>query len=95
MKLSHDQVHHIAELAKLELSDAEVALFSEQLSDMLDHFQMLNALDTDDIPPTAQAIRQRNVMRDDVVRPSLSPHQVLANAPKRQDDHFSVKPILD
>ena len=95
MKLDRDQVLHIAELAKLALTDEETELFAEQLSEILASFEVLARLDTDAIPPTAQAIYMRNVTRADEVQCSLAPEQALANAPQRQDDHFRVKPILD
>jgi aspartyl-tRNA(Asn)/glutamyl-tRNA(Gln) amidotransferase subunit C len=95
MKLDREQVLHIAELAKLSLTEQETELFAEQLSEILAYAERLNCLDTDAIPPTAQAIHMRNVIRPDVVRPSLTPDQVLANAPQRQDDYFEVKPILE
>ena len=95
MKLSRDQVLHIAELAKLALTDEETALFAEQLSDILEYAEMLNELDTEAISPTAQAIYMRNVTRPDEVCPSLTPEEALANAPQRQDGYFKVKPILE
>jgi aspartyl-tRNA(Asn)/glutamyl-tRNA(Gln) amidotransferase subunit C len=95
VKLSREQVLHIAELAKLGITEEETECFAEQLSEILDYAEMLNRLDTDAIPPTAQAIVQRNVTRPDQVRPSLTPSEVLANAPHRQGDYFRVKPILD
>ena len=95
MKLSREQVLHIAELAKLGITEEETELFAEQLSEILDYAEILNRLDTDAISPTAQAIHICNVTRPDKVRPSLTPEQALANAPQRQGDHFKVKPILD
>ena len=95
MKLSREQVLHIAELAKLGISEEETELFAEQLSAILDYAEMLNRLDTEAIPPTAQAIDRRNVTRPDEVFPSLTPDEVLANAPQRQDGYFKVKPILE
>jgi len=94
LKLSREQVLHIAELARLGLSDEETDLFAEQLSDILGYIEKLNRLATDDIHPTAQTIRMRNVTRADEVSPSLAPDEALANAPKRRDDAL-VKPILD
>lgn len=93
--LSRETVLHIAELAKLELSERETALFAEQLSEILDYAGRLNELDTDSIPPTAQTIYQRNALRADEPRPSLDPQQALANAPDREDDLFRVRQILD
>lgn len=95
MKLNRDQVLHIAELARLGTSEEEVEMFAEQLSEILDAMEKLNCLDTNAIPPTAQAIYQRNVTRPDEVRPSLTPDEALANAPHRYDNYFQVKPILE
>ena len=94
MKLTRVDVQHVAELAKLELSDKEVELFAEQLSAILGYAEMLNRLNTDDISPTAHVIDQKNVMRPDEPRPSMSTEDVLANAPAREDDYFSVQEVL-
>jgi len=95
MKLSHEEVRHIAELAKLGITDEEVEQFSEQLSAILEYAEMINRLDTDAIPPTAQVIELRNVMRDDESRPSSPVEEILANAPRRGDDRFQVQAILE
>lgn len=95
MALTREQVLHIAELAKLGLSEEEVDRFTEQLSEILAYAERLNALDTEAISPMAQAIIQRNVTRSDVIQPSLPVEEVLANAPQRQDHFFRVKPILE
>jgi aspartyl-tRNA(Asn)/glutamyl-tRNA(Gln) amidotransferase subunit C len=95
MKLTRDEVLHIAELIKLTLTEEETELFAEQLSEILSYAHKLNQLDTAAISPTAQAIYQRNVARADVAHPSLSPEEALANAPQRQDSFFRVKPILE
>ena len=95
MKLSREQVRHIAELAKLGITEEEAELFAGQLSEILEYAQMLNQLDTSAIPPTAQAIPMRSVTRRDEVQPSLSPDKILANAPQRQGNCFKVKLILD
>jgi len=95
VKLAREQVLHIAELAKLGITEAETDLFAEQLSDILEYVEMLNRLDTEAIPPTAQAIHMLNVTRPDRVEPSLTPDEVLANAPRRKDNLFEVKAILE
>ncbi|MBM3130157.1 MAG: Asp-tRNA(Asn)/Glu-tRNA(Gln) amidotransferase subunit GatC [Chloroflexi bacterium] len=96
MTLTRVQVQHIAELAKLKLSDDEVDRMTQQLSAILDHAARLQELDTDDIPPTASVVPLQNVMRDDQVVSSLPREQVLANAPDRSEDgaFFRVKAIL-
>jgi aspartyl-tRNA(Asn)/glutamyl-tRNA(Gln) amidotransferase subunit C len=95
MKLSRKEVLHIAELAKLGITEEETEQFTEQLSEILDYFDMLNRLDTAAIPPTAQAIYMRNVTRPDEVEPSLSPEEALENAPEREGNFFQVRPILE
>ncbi|MBM3189023.1 MAG: Asp-tRNA(Asn)/Glu-tRNA(Gln) amidotransferase subunit GatC [Chloroflexi bacterium] len=95
MKLDREQVMHIAELAQVSLTDEEAELFTEQLSEILDYFGVLGRLDTSAIPPTAQAIERRNVLREDQVRPSLHRDEALANAPQRDGHHFKVKAIFE
>ena len=95
MALTREEVDHIAELAKLSLTDAEKARFQEQLSDILDYAQRLQALDTDAIPPTATVLPLRSVFRDDVIAPSTPTAALLANAPKATSDSFEVQAVLD
>jgi aspartyl-tRNA(Asn)/glutamyl-tRNA(Gln) amidotransferase subunit C len=96
MKLSREEVLHIALLARLGLTETEVNRLSEQLSNILENFEVLQQVDTTDIPPTAQAIPLQNVMRrDDEVTPSLPQSQILANAPRRQENFFRVKAVLE
>lgn len=95
MSLTRAEVQHIAELAKLRLTEAEETLYQEQLSDILDYMQRLNTLDTEAIPPTASVLPLRSVMRDDVARPSLPVDDILANAPARAGDAFEVRVILE
>jgi aspartyl-tRNA(Asn)/glutamyl-tRNA(Gln) amidotransferase subunit C len=95
MSLTRIEVQHIAELAKLQLTDGEEALYQEQLSDILDYMQRLNTLDTEAIPPTASVLPLRSVMRADVARPSLPVDDILANAPARAGDAFEVRVILE
>ena len=95
MKLSLVQVEHIAELARLALSDEEKARYQEQLSTILEYAERLQALDTSAIPPTATVLPLRNVMRADLAHPSMSREDVLANAPQVEADSFRVQAILD
>jgi aspartyl-tRNA(Asn)/glutamyl-tRNA(Gln) amidotransferase subunit C len=95
MKISREEVLHIARLARVALTEAEIDRYSEQLSNLLDHFEVLQQVDTTGIPPTAQSIDLRSVMREDAVRPSLPPDDVMANAPHREEDSFRVKPVLE
>ncbi|HEX2033877.1 MAG TPA: Asp-tRNA(Asn)/Glu-tRNA(Gln) amidotransferase subunit GatC [Chloroflexota bacterium] len=95
MGLTPEDVDHVAALARLGISDAERQRFAEQLSSILEHFEALRALDTEAISPTAQVLPLQNVMRADVVAPSLDVDQVLANAPRRQDGYFRVQAVLE
>jgi aspartyl-tRNA(Asn)/glutamyl-tRNA(Gln) amidotransferase subunit C len=95
MSLTLDEVEHIAELARLHLTEAERALFRDQLSAILDYAAILQKVDTSAIPPTATVLPLRNVMREDLVAPSMSVEDVLANAPDADDGQFRVKAILD
>ena len=95
MKLTREEVLHIARLARLGLTEEEIGRLSEQLSNLLEHFQVLQQVDTEGVPPTAQSVSLQNVMRDDVIEPSLPPEDVLANAPRREEDSFRVRPVLE
>ena len=95
MKLSREQVLHIAELAKLGINEQETEMFAEQLSDILEYAEMLNKIDTSAIAPTAQVIQVSNVTRPDTVSESLSVDQALANVPDRFGDYTRVKAIFE
>ncbi|PKO21523.1 MAG: Asp-tRNA(Asn)/Glu-tRNA(Gln) amidotransferase GatCAB subunit C [Chloroflexi bacterium HGW-Chloroflexi-1] len=95
MSLTIAEVEHIAELAKLGLTDAEKALYREQLSAILDYAATLQAVDTSAIPPTATGLPLRNVMREDAVRPSMPREDVLANAPDASEGYFRVRAVFE
>ena len=95
MKLSREEVLHIARLARLGLTEAELEKFREQLSNILENFEILRQVDTTDVPPTAQSIALHNVMREDEITPSLPPSDILANAPRREGDCFRVRAVLE
>jgi aspartyl-tRNA(Asn)/glutamyl-tRNA(Gln) amidotransferase subunit C len=88
-------VRHIALLARLDLSDEEVAQFSKELSAIVDYVDQLNELNTEDVPPTAHVLPIHNVLRDDEPQPSPGPEAVLANAPDKHDTFFRVPKVLD
>ncbi|MEA2026882.1 MAG: Asp-tRNA(Asn)/Glu-tRNA(Gln) amidotransferase subunit GatC [Chloroflexota bacterium] len=92
--LSRRDVEHVAHLARLGLSDAEVTLLEGQLNHILEQFAVLSELDTDAIEPTARVIELESILRDDVVRPSFEVDEALANAPERSGDHFRVPAVL-
>jgi len=93
--LSADDIRHIALLARLKLSDEEVRTFADQLDDILEHFTALQKVDTAGVEPTAHSVGGKNVTRPDVARPSLSPEEVVANAPQAEANMFVVPQIVE
>lgn len=95
MRLSREEVRHVAELAKLGLCEEDVERFREQLSNILEHVEILQELDTTTVEPTAHVTGLQNVMRDDVVTECLTRAAVLSNAPDQEDGFFKVPPVLE
>lgn len=95
MALTIEEVEHIAELARLKLSDDEKKRYREQLSAILDYAGRLQQLNTADIPPTSSVLPERSVLRPDEPRPGLTPEELLQNAPEAEDDQFRVPPVLE
>lgn len=95
MSLSQIDVEKIAHLARLDLTEAEIAQFQEQLSAILDYAEKLNELDLEGVPPTAHAISRQNVFREDKAEPALPLEAVLYNAPKQANNQFVVQAVLD
>ncbi len=95
MALTRDDILHLALLARLSLTEDEVARLSTDLSAILDHFTALSEVDTEAVQPTAHALPLVNVMRDDEVEPSLPRSAVLANAPAQEDGMFRVRAVLE
>ncbi len=93
-KITSNQVRHVANLARLRVSDEEVQTFTNQLEGLLEHFSAISAIDTKGVQPTSHPIAINNVFRKDVPTPSLSQEQVLSNAPSSEDNRFSVPQIL-
>ncbi len=95
MKLTLEEVEHIAELARLRLSEEEKARYGEQLSDILEYAARLQAVDTSGISPTSSVLPARSVLRSDEPRPGLSLQDALRNAPDTEKDQFRVPPVLE
>ena len=95
MKLSREEVEHIALLARLGLSEEERERFREQLSHILENFEVLQQVDTTDVPPTAQSIDLQNVVSADEVSPSFPQSQILANAPQQEAGCLKVRAVLE
>ncbi|MEJ0073551.1 MAG: Asp-tRNA(Asn)/Glu-tRNA(Gln) amidotransferase subunit GatC [Candidatus Saccharibacteria bacterium] len=94
-KLSRDDVLHLAQLARISLSDAEVDEFSEELSAILQYVEQLSSVDVADLKPTNQVTGLTNVMRDDVVKDyGYAPQDLLKNVPTVQDNQLKVKRMI-
>ena len=92
--LTRAQVEHVAGLARLALTDAEIASLTDELGAILDHAAQVSALDIADVPPTSHPLPLVNVFRADVARPGLDRDEVLACAPEVEDGRFRVPRIL-
>jgi aspartyl-tRNA(Asn)/glutamyl-tRNA(Gln) amidotransferase subunit C len=95
MALTSEEVLHIARLARIALTDEDVARFTAQLSGILDHFTALAAVDTEGLEPTAHPLPLSNVMRADLVAPSLPRDEALANAPRTEEGYVRVRAVLE
>ena len=95
MKLSYEQVRHIAWLARLGLSEEEVEKFSLQLSNILENIEILNQVDTANVPPATHTIPLQNAFRNDDVADSYPQAEILSNAPKQEGNCFKVQAILE
>ena len=95
MALTSDEVRHVALLTRIRLTEQEVELYRSQMDDILEHFQMLQELDTNQVPPTSHSIPLDTVMREDETKPCLDKEDVLSNAPRREGDYFRVKAVLE
>jgi aspartyl-tRNA(Asn)/glutamyl-tRNA(Gln) amidotransferase subunit C len=92
--ISRDEVSHLADLARIDLSDAELDRLAPQLSVILDSIASINDVAADDVPPTSHALPLSNVFREDVTRPGLTAEQALSGAPQVDQQRFSVPRIL-
>jgi aspartyl-tRNA(Asn)/glutamyl-tRNA(Gln) amidotransferase subunit C len=92
--LSEDDVRHVAKLARLALSEDEVARFTVQLRSVLSHAADVESLDLEGVEPTAHPLELSNVLRPDIVVESIDRAEVLAAAPQVFDDRFSVPKIV-
>ena len=92
MAITREEVLHVARLARLELSEDEVARFQEQLSAILDAVSKVSELDLTDVPPTSHPLEIANAWAEDVPHVCLTLDEAFANAPDREDDLFRVPP---
>src|SRR3954463_14851693 len=94
-KLDEAQVRHVAKLARLKLAEADVARYATQLTGILSYVAQLKAVDVTGVEPMAHPLPLKNVLREDVVRESLSLEAVLSNAPGKDGPYFTVPKVLD
>lgn len=92
--LSVDDVRAIADLARLDMSDAELEKYAQQLSQILDYFTLLQEVDTSDVSPTDSVLPLRSVMREDNPIAALDPQAAIANAPSAEANQFKVSAVL-
>ena len=95
MALTKEEVQHMAALCRIALSPEEVERLRGQLSHILEQFQVLEELNTNDVAPTSHSVDLQTVMRDDELAPCLDKEQILANAPQREGDYFKVRVVLE
>ena len=95
MKLSREEVQHIALLARLGVDESDLEKFSVQLSNILENFEILQQVDTTGVPPTSHPVALSNVLREDEIAPSFAPVDILANAPREEEGCFRVRAVLE
>lgn len=95
MKISRNEVIHLALICRLGIDDSEIEKFQHQLSNILENFQIINQIDTSSLPPTSHSISLSNIFRDDEPKNSLDINSVLMNAPSTEDNYFKIKAVLE
>ncbi len=94
MRISKEEVVHVAKLARLNLDEEAIEIYTRQLGDILTYMDTLNRVDTKDVPPTSHAIFINNAFREDEVKASVPVERVLANAPQSEDGSFVVPKVI-
>jgi len=94
-RISNEQVKHVANLARLAITEEETEMFTKQLDAMISFAEQLNELDTDGVEPTSHVLDMKNVMREDIPQEGLPQAEVLKNAPDHQDGQVKVPSIIE
>lgn len=94
MKITREEVIHVAGLARLELDEDDIGTFSRQIGTILEYFDTLNQVDTIGVKPTSHAISLTNAFREDEIKEHLDREKALANAPDREDGYFLVPKVI-
>ncbi len=95
MTISKDDVKHIAFLSRLELDDKKLDQFTGELDEIITYAHKISSLDTENVPPTTHAVPVGNIMREDIVQPSLSNEEALANSPDKEGPYFKVPRLVE
>lgn len=95
MKITQQEVDHVAKLGRLELAEQERESLTDQLSNILTYIEKLNELNTKGVEPTSHVLDISNVMREDTARESLPQEKALANAPEKAAGHYKVPKIIE
>jgi aspartyl-tRNA(Asn)/glutamyl-tRNA(Gln) amidotransferase subunit C len=95
MRLTPEEVEHVALLGRLKLTEEERERFTTQLNSILEYFEQLQQIDTTGVPPMSHAVAVTNVLREDEPQPSLTPEEALRNAPDREEDYFRVPRVIE
>jgi aspartyl-tRNA(Asn)/glutamyl-tRNA(Gln) amidotransferase subunit C len=95
MRLTPEEVEHVALLGRLELTEEERERFTTQLNSILEYFEQLQQIDTTGVPPMSHAVAVTNVMREDEPAPQLTPEEALRNAPDEDRDCFRVPRVIE
>ena len=95
MRLSKEEVHHIASLVRLGLTEEEIERMQDQLSSILENFEALEQVDTEGVEPTGHSVTLDTVLREDEAVDSYPREDILSNAPSREGDFFKVRAVLE
>ncbi len=95
MAISKEQVYHVAQLSRLKLTEEEAEQYTKVLNDVLKFAEKLNELDTENVEPTSHVLSITNVLREDVVQPSIPREKALSNAPDQEDGLFRVPAVFE
>lgn len=95
MKITADDVRHVAELARLKIDDGDIDRFARHLGSVLEYVDSLKSIDTSNVLPTAHAVLTRNAFRPDAAQPSIDRGGALGNAPETEDGYFVVPKMIE
>ena len=94
MKITKEEVMYVAELARLDLDEASIEMFANQIGEILEYVATLNRVSTDNVPPTSHAIFLTNAFREDETKKHLDRDMALSNAPEKEDGNFVVPRVI-